>query len=233
MGKNENLSKKSKHEDIGRIVEFSKKLETFLQENYKAEGKGLHEKISGIEDKLLADFIEVRILRKIATIRNKIVHDDNFEFEGIIEEFENLFKIVFKQLETAKNNKEGNINKQNNSQDKFINKDKLKETDNKYSKFIKILIGITVILFVYYSAFNEKPEIIKVNIKEINKKILLEEEQLNSLDNKLKEQKEKQGMIRTLFYDNELVNYLEQQINMHKDNLKILIRELKKEEEKL
>ncbi|MDZ7817254.1 MAG: hypothetical protein U5K55_01010 [Aliarcobacter sp.] len=233
MGKNENSSKKSKHEDIGRIVEFSKKLETFLQENYKAEGKGLHEKISSVEDKLLADFIEVRILRKIATIRNKIVHDDNFEFEGIIEEFENLFKIVFKQLETAKNNKERNINKQNNSQDKFINKDKLKETDNKYSKFIKILIGITVILFVYYSVFNKKPEIIKVNIKEINKKILLEEEQLNNLDNKLKEEKEKQGMIRTLFYDNELVNDLEQQINMHKDNLKILIKELKKEEEKL
>ena len=39
--------------------------------------------------------------------------------------------------------------------------------------------------------------------------------------------------IRTLFYDNELVNDLEQQINMHKDNLKILIKELKKEEEKL
>jgi hypothetical protein len=233
MGKNENPSKKSKHEDIGRIVEFSKKLETFLQENYKAEGKGLHEKISSVEDKLLADFIEVRILRKIATIRNKIVHDDNFEFEGIIEEFENLFKIVFKQLETAKNNKERNINKQNNSQDKFINKDKLKETDNKYSKFIKILIGITVILFVYYSAFNEKPEMIKVNIKEINKKILLEEEQLNNLNNKLKKEKEKQGMIRTLFYDNELVNDLEQQINMHKDNLKILIKELEKEEEKL
>ena len=73
----------------------------------------------------------------------------------------------------------------------------------------------------------------KNRIKEINKKILLEEDQLNNLDNKLKEEKEKQGMIRTLFYDNELVNDLEEQINIHKDNLNILIKELKKEEEKL
>ena len=233
MGKNENLSKKSKHEDIGRIVEFSKRLESFLQENYKAEGKGLHEKISGIEDKLLADFIEVRILRKIATIRNKIVHDDNFEFEGIIDEFEDLFQIVFKQLEIAKNNKERKANNRNNPEDKFINKNKLKDEDNKYSKFIKILIGITVVLFLYYSVFSENPEIIKENIKEINKIILLEEEKLNNLHNKLKKEQEKQGTLRTFFYDNEVVNDLEKQIKMQNDNLNIFIKELNKEEKKL
>ncbi|QKE27434.1 hypothetical protein AACT_0203 [Arcobacter acticola] len=233
MGKNENLSKKSKHEDIGRIVEFSKRLETFLQENYKAEGKGLHEKISSIEDKLLADFIEVRILRKIATIRNKIVHDDNFEFEGIIDEFEDLFQIVFKQLEIAKNNKERKVNNRNNPEDKFINKNKLKDEDNKYSKFIKILIGITVVLFLYYSVFSENPEIIKENIKEINKIILLEEEKLNNLHNKLKKEQEKQGTLRTFFYDNEVVNDLEKQIKMQNDNLNIFIKELNKEEKKL
>ena len=233
MGKKENLSKKSKHEDIGRIVEFSKRLETFLQENYKAEGKGLHEKISSIEDKLLADFIEVRILRKIATIRNKIVHDDNFEFEGIIDEFEDLFQIVFKQLEIAKNNKERKANNRNNPEDKFINKNKLKDEDNKYSKFIKILIGITVVLFLYYSVFSENPEIIKENIKEINKIILLEEEKLNNLHNKLKKEQEKQGTLRTFFYDNEVVNDLEKQIKMQNDNLNIFIKELNKEEKKL
>jgi len=136
-------------------------------------------------------------------------------------------------LEIAKNNKERKGNNQNNSQDKFINKNKLKDVDNKYSKFIKILIGIIVVLFVYYSVSSENPEIIKENIKEINKIILLEEEKLNNLHNKLKKEQEKQGTLRTFFYDNEVVNDLEKQIKIQNDNLNIFIKELKKEEKKL
>ena len=101
------------------------------------------------------------------------------------------------------------------------------------SKIIKILIGITDVLFLYYSVFSENPEIIKENIKEINKIILLEEEKLNNLHNKLKKEQEKQGTLRTFFYDNEVVNDLEKQIKMQNDNLNIFIKELNKEEKKL
>lgn len=61
----------------------------------------------------------------------------------------------------------------------------------------------------------------------------MEEEKLNNLHNKLKKEQEKQGTLRTFFYDNEVVNDLEKQIKMQNDNLNIFIKELNKEEKKL
>ncbi len=230
MEYNEELLKKSKYEDIGKIIEISKKLETFLQINYEAEGKGLHEKITSVENKLLKDLISVRILRKIATIRNKVVHDDNFEQENMIEEVEKLFNIVLMELETIKKNKEELILKEEIKEVHISNK----EIDNDYSKPIKVLVIIVIILLVYFFMFrSENSEIIKKNINDINSKISFEEEKLNKLNYKLKDEQEKQGKIRTFFYDNDNVDNLEKEIKNQIKNLENLNSELENQKTKL
>ena len=58
----------------------SKILESKLEEYFHAHGKGLHEKVSSIETILPKDLI--RRLRRIATIRNQIVHSVEFDHSG-------------------------------------------------------------------------------------------------------------------------------------------------------
>jgi len=62
--------------NIDAIIKNCKSLETLLERNYKASGKGLHEKISSVESKLPANLVSM--LRFVATIRNKAVHEDGF-----------------------------------------------------------------------------------------------------------------------------------------------------------
>jgi hypothetical protein len=63
--------------DIELAVKWSKRLESALERRYGARGRGLHEKIDSVE----ADLPEraVRDLRLVATVRNKIVHDDGYD----------------------------------------------------------------------------------------------------------------------------------------------------------
>ena len=62
--------------DIDLVIKSSKKLESMLG-RLGAEGRGLHEKVSSIEKKLPAPI--VRKLRFIATVRNKVVHDEGYD----------------------------------------------------------------------------------------------------------------------------------------------------------
>lgn len=62
--------------DIDLAITRSKKLERLLETRLRAAGRGLHEKVSSVEDRLPEPL--VRKLRKIATIRNKIVHEENY-----------------------------------------------------------------------------------------------------------------------------------------------------------
>jgi len=57
-------------------VKISRHLETLLEKNYQATGKGLHEKVTSVESRL--DEALVKQLRYIATIRNSVVHEDGF-----------------------------------------------------------------------------------------------------------------------------------------------------------
>lgn len=59
------------------MICISKKFEGFLSEHYGAEGKGLHEKVNGVESRLDPD--HVRRLRKIASVRNNAVHSEDFD----------------------------------------------------------------------------------------------------------------------------------------------------------
>jgi len=63
--------------DLDRAVKASKSLEAALKKRHRATGKGLHELVSSVEPHLPAD--AVRDLRYIATIRNKLVHEDGYD----------------------------------------------------------------------------------------------------------------------------------------------------------
>ncbi len=56
------------------VLEASKRLETVLKERHGAAGRGLHEYTSDVEDALPEPV--VKTLRRLATVRNNVVHGD-------------------------------------------------------------------------------------------------------------------------------------------------------------
>ena len=69
---------------IGEIVERSKNLEAMLK-RLKAEGRGMHELISSIQEKLEPELNKK--LRFIATIRNQAIHEPEFDIDSDFEAF--------------------------------------------------------------------------------------------------------------------------------------------------
>jgi hypothetical protein len=63
--------------DIDLAVNRSKRLEHLLEQNAGATGKGLHQKVSSVESKLAPEL--VRKIRLVATVRNKLVHEDDYK----------------------------------------------------------------------------------------------------------------------------------------------------------
>lgn len=63
--------------DIDVVITESKEIETLLSKYFDAEGRGLHQKITNASPSLDASL--VKKLRWIATIRNKVVHEVDFE----------------------------------------------------------------------------------------------------------------------------------------------------------
>lgn len=66
--------------DIEQVVKRTRRIEKLLRLQYHANGKGLHQLITSCEERLPRDV--VKKLRYIATIRNKIVHEDNYKLEN-------------------------------------------------------------------------------------------------------------------------------------------------------
>lgn len=62
--------------DYERAIHSSKELE-WLLESLGASGRGLHEKISSIQDRLPAAL--VKKARYVATIRNRLIHERGFD----------------------------------------------------------------------------------------------------------------------------------------------------------
>ena len=60
--------------DIDLAVTRSQRLEQLLERDFGATGKGLHQKVSSIADSMPQDL--VRKLRLVATVRNKVVHEN-------------------------------------------------------------------------------------------------------------------------------------------------------------
>ncbi|SKA10256.1 Uncharacterised protein [Vibrio cincinnatiensis] len=65
--------------EIEQVVLRTRRLETLLRQQYHAQGKGLHQLISSCEERLPHNIIKK--LRYVATIRNKIVHEDHYHLE--------------------------------------------------------------------------------------------------------------------------------------------------------
>ena len=63
--------------DYELVIKSSKELEYYLELEFNAKGKGLHEKISSVESDLPAHI--VKKMRYLATIRNKLIHERGFD----------------------------------------------------------------------------------------------------------------------------------------------------------
>ncbi|OCH42712.1 DUF4145 domain-containing protein [Aliivibrio fischeri] len=77
--------------DIDLVVKQSRKIESLLKTHYHAEGKGLHQLISSCEERLPHEVIKK--LRFIATMRNKVVHDEGYKLED-----KSAFKATCKEM---------------------------------------------------------------------------------------------------------------------------------------
>lgn len=91
---------KNKKENIDEdgykyVIECSQALEKYIEKNLQGEGKGLHEKISSIEDELSVK--DIKNFRFIATARNQIIH------EGKMKDNPEKFKEICKQLKLKYN----------------------------------------------------------------------------------------------------------------------------------
>lgn len=76
---------------IETVVRGSKKLEKILKEDFGAQGRGLHEYLTDVESQLTEGI--VRKGRYIASVRNKVIHDDEDiydikKFNDAVEEVE-------------------------------------------------------------------------------------------------------------------------------------------------
>jgi hypothetical protein len=63
--------------DLDRVIKLSKRLESLLATRLGATGKGLHEKVSSVETEV--DPATVADLRAVATVRNRLVHEDGYD----------------------------------------------------------------------------------------------------------------------------------------------------------
>jgi hypothetical protein len=91
-----NLSKGAAQ--AGGAIDIARQLETVL-ETLGATGKGLHEKTSSVEAKLPAAL--VRKLRFVASVRNKIVHEDELLPDDDFAEFVETGRLAIGELATA------------------------------------------------------------------------------------------------------------------------------------
>lgn len=61
--------------DIDLAVRESRRLESLLAKRFNATGRGLHEKVSSVSQRLPLPL--VKKLRYIASVRNKVVHNED------------------------------------------------------------------------------------------------------------------------------------------------------------
>jgi len=62
------------------VIQASRRLEAVLKEHHGAQGRGLHALVTCVEHRLPAK--TVKQLRWIATLRNKVVHEEGYRLEN-------------------------------------------------------------------------------------------------------------------------------------------------------
>jgi len=78
------------------VLERAKKMERLLRENFQAEGHGLREKARNVQHKL--DDYTFKKLEYVGAIRNKLVHEENYVFDGNEEDFLSTCDEVIQRL---------------------------------------------------------------------------------------------------------------------------------------
>lgn len=93
---------------IETIISISRRIESVLEDKYGASGKGLHSKVSSVQDLLPRS--EIKNIRYIATIRNNAVHEANFKVKDI-KAFTQKAQRTLAVLDTHANRNKGSIQK--------------------------------------------------------------------------------------------------------------------------
>ncbi len=103
MGKGRVVSHGEEHvvDDYKTVIDISKHFEARLEDEFGASGRGLHERISSCERALPNDV--AKKLRLIATIRNKLIHENYDSIADLIppEEFEEVCRAAEDELNKA------------------------------------------------------------------------------------------------------------------------------------
>lgn len=90
----------------GKILDYTTQIESLLTK-LGATGRGMHEKLDSIESKI--ELSMVKKIRWIATLRNKAVHEENFNtdinnfIEGANDVIDYLQALLIKQQAKSKN----------------------------------------------------------------------------------------------------------------------------------
>ena len=85
--------------DIELVIRYSRAVESLLGKRLGACGTGLHEKITSVENRLGAPL--VKRLRWIATMRNKVVHEEGFALPDVAA-YEAMCKKCMEEVERVK-----------------------------------------------------------------------------------------------------------------------------------
>jgi len=90
--------------DIKLVILASKALERDLEQHFNAGGRGLHEKISSAKG---LDAQTVRRMRRVATVRNRILHQDGFDEIKDKKSFRSEFKLLQASLQKLIEDRQG------------------------------------------------------------------------------------------------------------------------------
>lgn len=129
---------------IGEIVERSKNLEAMLKK-LGAEGRGMHELISSIQEKLELELIKK--LRFIATLRNQAIHEPEFDIDSDFDAFcdacEEASQILEKLIKPKARKKP--VRKQKNKEEKTAPAG----TGFNYLFLLPFIPGLNIIYFLF------------------------------------------------------------------------------------
>ncbi|MDQ7085260.1 MAG: hypothetical protein Q9M36_10185 [Sulfurovum sp.] len=129
--------------EIAKIITLTRKIESLLEKKFDAQGKGLHQKVSSIENNLDVDI--VKPIRYLATIRNKAMHEDDFAINNF-SRYEQTANRVIKELEAFKIIKKYSRDSRSSGGYSYNPSSKKKGFLNRLVLFILLVFGVYVYL---------------------------------------------------------------------------------------
>jgi len=72
---------------VEAVLDRTRKIEGLLEQKFGAEGRGLHTKIDSVVALLVYNEVDVKRIRFIASVRNKLVHESGYQYDGSADDF--------------------------------------------------------------------------------------------------------------------------------------------------